>query len=249
VTQRGRELRNAASQLDLPWARSWAAGMVRETILRFVLTPLVNLYTRRRAAGREMLANIKGPVILAANHASHIDTPVILASLPRKLRRRTAVAAAADYFYRNKLVASLVSLIFNAVPIDRRGAGLSKQASRHLDRLLDQGWSLLVYPEGTRSRNGGPGRVRRGAAVLASRHRVPVVPIRISGTAKAMPPGRFWPKRLHGKLMSKRHRVEISFGAPIQPSKDPTELARRVQAFFEQGEKSGSMRERLTRSR
>jgi 1-acyl-sn-glycerol-3-phosphate acyltransferase len=252
ITQRGRESRKAASQLDLPWARTWIAGMVRETFLRFVLTPLLNYYTRRRAAGREMLASFKGPVILVANHTSHIDTPVILAALPRKLRRRTAVVAAADYFYRNKLVASLVSLIFNTVPIDRRGAGLSKQASRHLDRLIDRGWNLLVYPEGTRSRNGGPGRVRRGAAVLASRHKVPVVPIRLSGTAKAMPPGRFWPKRLHGKLLSKRHRIEISFGEPIPPAKDPTELARRVQTFFEQGGDKGStptLRQRLARSR
>ena len=48
---------------------------------------------------------MKGPVILVANHVSHLDTPVILAALPRRLRKRTVVAAAADYFYRNRLVA------------------------------------------------------------------------------------------------------------------------------------------------
>ena len=93
-----------------------------------------------------------------------MDTPVILSALPRKLRKRTAVAAAADYFYRNRLVASLVSLIFNTVPIERKGGGgLTKDAS-HLDTLLDQGWNLLLYPEGTRSRGGGtgPGAPRRG---------------------------------------------------------------------------------------
>ena len=104
-----------------------------------------------------------------ANHASHIDTPVILAALPRRLRKRTAVAAAADYFYLNRLIAAAVSLVFNTVPMDRDGGWLGKQATEHLDRLLDQGWNLLLYPEGTRSRNGGPGRVRRGAAVLARR--------------------------------------------------------------------------------
>jgi 1-acyl-sn-glycerol-3-phosphate acyltransferase len=251
VVKRGRELRRAAPQLDVPWARSRVAGLVREGVLRFVLRPLMNLYTRRRATGRRKLARIKGPVILVANHTSHIDTPVILAALPRRLRKRTAVAAAADYFYRNKLVAALVSLIFNTVPMDRKGGGLGKQATDHLDRLLDDGWNLLVYPEGTR-RGGGAGRMRKGAAVLANRHKLPVVPIRVSGTRAVMPPGRFWPRRLHGKVISKRHRVQVSFGEPIKPADDAGAMTERVQRFFEQadnGDRAGRLRKRVTLSR
>jgi 1-acyl-sn-glycerol-3-phosphate acyltransferase len=251
VIKRGRELRKAAPQLDIPWARSWVAGVVREGLLRFVLRPLMNLYTRRRATGRDKLARIKGPVVLVANHTSHIDTPVILAALPRRLRKRTAVAAAADYFYRNKLVAALVSLIFNTVPMDRKGGGLGKQATDHLDRLLDEGWNLLVYPEGTR-RGGGAGRARKGAAVLANRHKLPVVPIRVSGTRAVMPPGRFWPRRLHGKVMSKRHRVQVSFGEPIRPADDAGAMTERMQRFFAQadnGDGAGTLRKRLTLSR
>jgi 1-acyl-sn-glycerol-3-phosphate acyltransferase len=230
--KRGRALRKAAPQLDIPWARSWMAGAIRENFLRFVLRPTMDLYTRRRSTGKDRLSRIKGPVILVANHASHIDTPVILAALPRRFRKRTAVAAAADYFYRNRMVAALVSLIFNTVPLDRDGGGLGKQATGHLDKLLDQGWNLLLYPEGTRSRSGGPGRVRRGAAVLAERHKLPVVPIRVTGTSEVMPPGRFWPKRLHGKIVSKRHKVEVCFGDPITPSKDSAAVIERVQSFF-----------------
>jgi 1-acyl-sn-glycerol-3-phosphate acyltransferase len=233
--QRGRDLRAAASQLDLPWARSWLAGLARENFLRFVLGPTMDFYARRRATGREKLAAIKGPVILVANHASHMDTPVILSALPRRLRKRTAVAAAADYFYKNRVVASLVALIFNTVPIERRGGGLGKDGG-HLDKLLDQGWNLLLYPEGTRSRGGGPGRVRRGAAVLAAAHNLSIVPIRVTGTGETMPPGRLWPKRLHGKLLPKRHRIEVSFGEPIRPSGDASALIERVQRFFENGD-------------
>ena len=138
--------------------------------MQFVLNPLMDYYAARRATGREKLPALKGPVILVANHASHMDTPVILSALPRKLRKRTAVAAAADYFYRNRLVASIVSLIFNTVPIERKGGGGMAKNGSHLDTLLDEGWNLLLYPEGTRSRGGGPGRVRRGAAVLAAAH-------------------------------------------------------------------------------
>ena len=155
--KRGRALRKAAPQLDIPWARSWMAGAIRENFLRFVLRPMMGLYTRRRSTGKDALARIKGPVILVANHASHIDTPVILAALPRRFRKRTAVAAAADYFYRNRLIAAVVSLIFNTVLLDRDGGGLGKQATAHVDKLLDQGWNLLLYPEGTRSRSGGSG--------------------------------------------------------------------------------------------
>jgi 1-acyl-sn-glycerol-3-phosphate acyltransferase len=230
--ERSRALRAAASQLDTPWARSWIARLLRAAFLRFVLEPTLDFYTRRRTRGRDKLADLHGPVILASNHISHMDTPVILAALPRRLRRRTAVAAAADYFYRNKLIAWLVSLFFNTVPIERRG-GLSERATGHLDKLLDDGWSLLFYPEGTRSRSGRLGKARRGAAVLASVHGLPIVPIRVTGTRAAMPPGRFWPKRLHGKLFPTRHRVEISFGEPIAPSEDATAVIERVQHFFE----------------
>jgi 1-acyl-sn-glycerol-3-phosphate acyltransferase len=231
---RGRELRLAAAQLDLPWARSWLAGAARENFMRFVLNPVMDYYAARRATGREKLSAVKGPVILVANHASHMDTPVILSALPRRLRKRTVVAAAADYFYRNRLVASVVSLLFNTVPIDRRGGGLSKEGS-HLDRLLDQGWNLLLYPEGTRSRSGVPGRVRRGAAVMAAAHHLTIVPIRVTGTAAAMPPGRIWPKRLRTMPVPRRHRIEVSFGEPIPPSDDAAALIASVQRFFEDG--------------
>jgi 1-acyl-sn-glycerol-3-phosphate acyltransferase len=251
VVKRGRELRKAAPQLDMGWARSWLAGMVRAGALRFVLRPIMNVYTRRRATGRDKLSRVKGPVILVANHTSHIDTPVILAALPRRLRKRTAVAAAADYFYRNKLVAALVSLLFNTVPIERKGGGLGRQAAGHLDRLLDEGWNLLMYPEGTR-RGAGPGRVRKGAAVLANRHQLPVVPIRVTGTRAVMPPGRLWPKRRHGKVVSKRHQVRVAFGDPITQLDDAGEVIDRVQSFFNQDNRTdgaGGRRKKLTASR
>jgi 1-acyl-sn-glycerol-3-phosphate acyltransferase len=235
LIKRGRDLRDAATSLDMGWARSVPARAVREGFLRFVLAPAMTFYTRRRATGREGLDKIKGPVILVANHSSHMDTPVILASLPRKLRKHTAVAAAADYFYRNRVTAALVSLVFNTVPIDRNGGGMGRRSTGNLDKLLDQGWNLLVYPEGTRTRTGGRGRIRRGAAVLATRHNLPVVPIRVSGTSTALPVGRLWPRRLRTRLLSKRHDINISFGDPIQPTEDPNALIELVQKFFEAG--------------
>jgi 1-acyl-sn-glycerol-3-phosphate acyltransferase len=241
LKRRARELRAAAPQLDIPWARSRVAGAVREAVMRFVLVPIMTFYTRRRTSGVDKLARLRAPVILVANHASHMDTPAILAALPRRLRKRTVVAAATDYFYRNRLVAMVVSLIFNTVPMDRRGGGLEKHAAVHVDRLLDRGWNLLLYPEGTRSRNGGTGRLRRGAAVLARRHEVLIVPIRVTGTREAMPPGRFWPSRIRRRQTasrngSKRHRVSVCFGDPIKPTEDVSAVIESVQQFFEAAE-------------
>ena len=234
--RRARELLPAAPQLDVAWARSGPAIVTREAVLRFLLAPILAFYTRRRTTGRSKLGRLRSPVILVANHVSHMDTPVILAALPRRLRRRTVVAAAADYFYRNRLVAILVSLIFNTVPMARGGGGLGKQAAGHVDGLLDRGWNLLLYPEGTRSRNGGTGRLRRGAAVLAARHHVLIVPIRVTGTRDAMPPGSFWPSRFRHRNGLRRHPVSVSFGDPIKPTEDVSAVIESVQGFFEGGD-------------
>jgi hypothetical protein len=68
-----------------------------------------------------------------------------------------------------------------------------------------------------------------------------------------MPPGRLWPKRLHGKVLPKRHRIEVSFGEPIRPTGDATALIERVQRFFENGDGGSSAspyrRRRLTGTR
>jgi 1-acyl-sn-glycerol-3-phosphate acyltransferase len=234
LQERARELRKTAAQLDVRWARSVPAQFVRERFMQMVLNPILDYYASRRATGFEMLQGIEEPVILVANHSSHMDTPVILSALPRRFRKRTAVAAAADYFYRNRIVAWLVSLIFNTVPIERKGGGSLSKSGSHLDNLIDEGWNLLLYPEGTR-RNDEPKRVRRGAAVLAVAHNISIIPIRVTGTAEAMPPGQRWPKRLQGRLFSRRHRIEVSFGEPIPPLADPAALVERVTEFFENG--------------
>jgi 1-acyl-sn-glycerol-3-phosphate acyltransferase len=245
--ERVRELRKAAAELDLPWARSLPARWVRENFMRFILNPTMDIYAARRSDGFEKLAALDQPVILVANHASHLDTPVILSALPRKLRKHTAVAAAADYFYKSKLIASLASLIFNTVPLDRKGGGGLAKTAAHLDALLNDGWSLLIYPEGSRKHGDGLGRIRRGAAVLASEHNLPIVPIRVDGTAEAMPPGQFWPKRLRGRLLSKRHKIHVSFGEPIPPQVDTAAMIERVQNFFDSGQAGPPSRTPYTR--
>ena len=106
---------------DTSWARGSAARIVREAMLLGVFGPLIDLYTRGTVVGREHLAAVSAPVLFVANHSSHMDTPVVLRALPTQWRRRTAVAAAADYFYRVPWLAHAVSLAFNTVPVAREG--------------------------------------------------------------------------------------------------------------------------------
>ena len=124
---------------------------------------------RRRVEGLDVLSRIDGPVIFAANHASHLDTPLILLSLPDEWRRRTAVAAAADYFFDTWWRAVGSAMVFNTFPIDRRGGSMATTPGE----VLADGWSLVIFPEGTRSKDGWVGRFQLGAAYLACQHGVP----------------------------------------------------------------------------
>ena len=164
-----------------------------------------------------------------------MDTPTILRALPRGWRQRTAVAAAADYFYRKRWIAAAVSLLFSTVPISRRGGGMDKGAADHLHRLLSQRWNLLLYPEGTRSRDGSRGKLHSGAAVLAAAHGVAILPIYVSGTRDAMPPGRTWPRRWRAGRFLRRYPICVRFGPPIRalPGEHRNETMARVQSWFD----------------
>ena len=196
----------------------------------------MDLYTRRRVAGHEHLDNVAGPVVFVANHNSHMDTPVILRALPGPWRRQTAVAAATDYFYDKRPKALSASLAFGTVPLDRNsGAGMGPGQTAHLDRLIRDGGSLLVFPEGTRSRDGRVGRLRTGAALLAAEHHLPIVPIYVSGTRESMPRGHRWMVFKAGRP-GPRHPLEIRFGKPIVPSagKLPSDVMEGVRLFLAQ---------------
>jgi 1-acyl-sn-glycerol-3-phosphate acyltransferase len=125
-----------------------------------------------------------------------------------------------------------VSLLLNTVPVARSGGGAD--ALEHVAELVGDGWNLLIYAEGTRSRDGEIGRMRSGAALVAQRHGIPIVPVRVTGTHAAMPPDASWPKRVQGRLLSRRHSVEIEFGDPVVPleSETPAQTMERVSAFF-----------------
>ncbi len=194
------------------------------------LRVLVHVYNRPQVAGRDVLAHLTPPVLFAANHASHLDTPVILQSLPGRWRRRTSVVAAMDYFFKRRSTGFAVALAFATVPIERKN--LSRATHEHVDRLVGAGWSLLMYPEGTRTRTGKLGALKPGAARLALRYGIPIVPICLTGTHESHPKGSDWPTS---------YPVEVRFGAPLTPrDDDPRALTSRLrEALVRLAEETG----------
>ncbi len=195
-----------ANSQDLPqWPRSNMACTVR-ALLQAPAFAALGLLAPARVSGLEMLGEIEGPVLFAANHTSHLDTPVLLKALPPHLRRRVAVAAAADYFFSQPILGAAVALGLNAFPFERASCAGMRSSLLHCTGLVDNGWSILVYPEGTRNTGGAMAPFKPGLGLLATCLGVPVVPVYTTGLFHILP---------KGKSLPHPGRASIRFGQPL----------------------------------
>lgn len=188
---------------------------IRRFAQRVILRGVIHSQVSIDVEGEENVADLEGPFILISNHSSHLDAPVLFSSLPYSLTKNLATAVAADYFYSQKWRSALTSVFFNSYPVERDGrrtgggrGGKPKRAGLSIS-LLRQDVPLLIFPEGTRSRDGKMGEFKPGVAALARALRVPVVPVALIGAHDAMPVGRSWPK-------SGRPPVRLLIGDPIK---------------------------------
>lgn len=152
--------------------------LVRSAFQDCVLVPAVRVFCAplrtSRAAELDLLS---GPMVIVANHASHLDIPALLAALPPRLRHRTAVAAAADYFYRSPLLGAACTVGIGTFPFSRQGRDGTHRAAE----LLADGWNVALFPQGSRgAADHLPFRLGVGHLLLQSR--VAALPIGISGT-------------------------------------------------------------------
>ena len=215
----------AAAPVDFPsWNRSRPVRALRAISQSAVLLPLTRVFARTTVEGLPYLAALEGPVIFAANHQSHLDTPAILAALPGKWRRRLATAMAKEFFkahffpeqhtrmawFTNSLNYWLAAGVFNAFPLPQREAG-ARQTLRYAGELVEHGYSILLFPEGKRTEHGEIQPFRPGIGIMASRLGVPVIPVRLEGLDRVL--HQTW-------KMAKPGNVTIRFGAPMRLSGD-----------------------------
>lgn len=206
---------------DSAWARSYPARFARVLLVEFVTRPGIALVARPEVEGLDRLAHLHEPAIFAANHQSHVDTPLLLSVLPDRWRHHTVVAGAADYFFDTRLHSTLYALSINAIPLER--TRVSRESVNRAAALLREGWSLVIFPEGGRSPDGWAQRHTAGAAWLAVRTGRPLVPVHIGGTRDILP---------RNSSHLRPGRTQVTFGRPIRPGpdSDARELASRVEA-------------------
>ncbi|MEJ2651100.1 MAG: AMP-binding protein [Gammaproteobacteria bacterium] len=234
------ELENLiASQAKVSFSklRKWPlspGALLARRLLQLLFRPLVRYYIRLRVMGREKFDKLDKPFLLIANHVSPLDAAVLTLALPWHVRRRLAVAAAADVFAEwdsqhasfkekvwRKSATFFAQLGLNIFPFQRY-AGI-KKSLEYTGRIIDNGWSVMIFPEGRLSHDGAVKQFKSGVGLLVKEMDVPVVPAKIQGIYEIMDYRYKWPR--------KKGEVTIRFGDPITFSRATSydEITRRLE--------------------
>lgn len=175
---------------------------------KVLLTVVAKVYFGLRVEGAEHVPSC-GPVVLAANHASYLDPPLIGIATPRPVR----------YIGKQELFFFPLSVLFRAlggIPI-ARGSG-DAGAFRAAARILRQGGVVVMFPEGTRTPDGALQQPQEGLGLLAANCPVPIVPTIIHGSYRALPRGRWLPAPVP---------LRVEFGPPLMPAEYQSLLSSR----------------------
>ncbi|HJM69128.1 MAG TPA: AMP-binding protein, partial [Candidatus Babeliales bacterium] len=189
------------------WPRTNWAGVLRAVFHRVGILACKS-FMKLFVKGLDNLNDLKGPVIFMPNHTSVIDAAVLLRALPRKWRLKTGFAAAYDVLYEHFAgVAWLAELGANAFPLPRTGSGNINSGLNNIGSMLDQGYSIGIFPEGQMSESGKLLPFKAGAGLIATQMDVPIIPVKIEGADKLVPYSKLLPRS--------RGSVTVTFGKPL----------------------------------
>jgi long-chain acyl-CoA synthetase len=232
-TQNGVE--PVASEHSYPhWPWSWPVRAVRVAFIEVVMRPLIWMLASPRVV-RETTELPDGPVLVIANHVTAYDGVLVLYALPGRVRRRMSIAMSGEMlldFRRGQNQGSalgnffapiaywLVVALFNVFPLPRQRG--FRRSFAHAGEAMDQGDSVMIFPEGTRSRDGKMQRFRQGIGLLAEESRVPVLPVALIGLGEMRGGGLRW---------FRSGQLEIRLGKVISfdDAADPAELTERFE--------------------
>ena len=208
------------------WALRRPAAWIRFLFQHCLIWPLTHLLCWTRVAGRKHWRGLRQPVLVIANHVTFLDPALILSCLPYRYRNRLAIAMIGErlrdfryplpgrgiFRFTDTLAYGVTAGGFNAFPLPKQSG--FRRSFDYAGEAMDRGYSVLVFPEGSRTRDGEMQPFQAGIGLLAAGLGAPVVPARIEGLYE-LKQRRFggirWPFARPGQ-------VSVTFGPPLHPS-------------------------------
>ena len=220
IARRDKTVKAAGLRL---WTVTALPLFLRRVMDSILHRPLFGYFVELEVEGVENLEGIDSPVMFIANHVSYFDQPTIMFGLPPGLRYKTATAAWAEFFFPGavpllmrlwkRVAFEYCSLLMTVFPLPQSSG--FRASMQHMGRLVDRGYSLLLFPEGERTEDGSLLPFRQGLGVMIQELAIPVVPVAMIGLDQVYPRGASWPKR---------GRVRVVFGTPMDfKGKSPAE--------------------------
>jgi long-chain acyl-CoA synthetase len=220
------------------WTQRAPMRWIRVAIYYLLSWPATLILAKPRVVGRERLRELRGPVLVIANHVAFVDIGFVLWALPARFRHWLAVAMEGEYLRRirhpgqdvplilrpvSKIVYWLILALFNAFPLPKVSGFRGSFA--YAGESIDRGYSVLVYPEGGRTLTGKLRPFMSGIGILARDLNVPVVPIYIRGV---------WEAKQRSMMWARRGDIEMIIDEPVRfdrqetPEQITAELERRM---------------------
>lgn len=229
-TPQSKERHTDASGHSYPrWPWSWPVRAIRVVFIEAIMRPLIWSLAAPRVV-RETAALPPGPLLIIANHVTAYDGALVLYALPAKIRRQVAAAMSGEMLLdlrhgenqesalQNLLAPIgywLITALFNVFPLPRlRGF---RRSFAYAGEAMDRDYSVLIFPEGTRSLDGRLQPFRPGIGLLAQQSRVPILPVALIGLGEM---------RTRKTRWFRSGRLEVHVGRPIllEESTDPAHL-------------------------
>ncbi len=186
-----------------------------------IIKPFIHLFIGLRVRGRESLT-ASNPFVLVANHSSHLDTVSLLSLFSITRLRNIRPVAAADYFERNRFVSMFTRIAFNILPIARKNISAENNPLRQMQAAIEAGYSLIIFPEGTRGSGDEMSPFKAGVAHLLERTPgLPVVPAYLVNMGRSLPKGEIIPVPFF---------CEIRLGAPRLVEGSKQEIVKTLEA-------------------
>jgi long-chain acyl-CoA synthetase len=220
------------------WTLRFPMTWIRPIVYHLFLLPLSRIMCIPRVIGAEHLAKVHGPALLISNHITHIDGPLILSVLPVRWRLRLAIAMSGEYLrewryppatfgwfvrLKKRLAYVLGASLFNVFSLPRQSG--FRQSFAYAGEAMDRGYCVLIFPEGTETKDGRMQPFRAGIGLLASELNVPVIPIRLRGLFELKQKRQFF---VRPGVVSVTFGEPITFAHGTPPAEITKELERRL---------------------